>query len=451
MVYSLTYRRPSHVASSSRGSLSGSEKTKSINESITSGTSNSSHGIPDALSFDRIISGGTCPPVTVRDFMNFLKYVEHSAENLQFYLWFKDYVMRFEALPAGERSLSLEWTQAQEEAENVAYRAQLKQKPLNLEANEILKAQNLATDKETPTSENQNPFTDSRDTSSRGSKPEDELGSIIHPVNGCHSTKTGHSYGAEAAFEEAGCKFQPFTIQPFREEMSRIITVYITDGAPRQLNLSSRERTALLHALEITTHPSAFRNVVKTIELTLRRQAHPNFIRWSICNGNRPRVIFARGLGAGGILAGIITALLITLSSAGRAWRVISLIPFMIGIATLIAAWKGMCVVLHGMHHRHLRPWELFDDHENTVSEEDLKKESFESVGSKNSYEDEPWIPKYEKRNLIRKVFDREVWIEEPALRQIQDTIFIQAMLGALLVSATLVGIFCAVPRGNLF
>jgi hypothetical protein len=134
-------------------------------------------------------------------------------------------------------------------------------------------------------------------------------------------------------------------VQPFREEMSRIITVYISDGAARQLNLSSRERTALLHALEVTTHPSAFRNVLKTVEWTLRRQAHPNFIRWSICNGNRPRVIFARGLGIGGIVAGIITALLITLSSAGRAWRVISLIPFMIGIATLIAAWKGMCVV----------------------------------------------------------------------------------------------------------
>ena len=134
-------------------------------------------------------------------------------------------------------------------------------------------------------------------------------------------------------------------MQPFREEMTRVITVYIADGAPRQLNLSSRERTALLHALEVTTHPSAFRNVVKTVEWSLRHQAHPNFIRWSICNGNRPRVIFARGLGIGGVVAGIITGILITLSTAGRGWRVLSLIPFMIGIATLIAAVKGMCVV----------------------------------------------------------------------------------------------------------
>ncbi len=135
------------------------------------------------------------------------------------------------------------------------------------------------------------------------------------------------------------------TIQPFREEVSRIISIYIADGAPRQLNLSSKERSALLHALAVTTHPSAFRKVVHTVEWSLRHQAHPNFIRWTICNGNRPRVIFARGLGIGGIVGGIIAAVLITLSNAGRGWRVLSAIGFVFGVSTLIAAWKGMCVV----------------------------------------------------------------------------------------------------------
>ena len=135
------------------------------------------------------------------------------------------------------------------------------------------------------------------------------------------------------------------TIQPFRDEIARIITIYIKDEGPRQLNLSSKERNLLLNALAGTTHPSAFRPVVHTVEWSLRHQAHPNFIRWSICNGNRPRVIFARGLGIFGILAGIVTAVLVTLSDAGRGWRVLAAIGFMLGISTLIAAWKGMCVV----------------------------------------------------------------------------------------------------------
>lgn len=80
-----------------------------------------------------------------------------------------------------------------------------------------------------------------------------------------------------------------------------------------------------------------------------------------------------------------------------------------------------------------------------------MKGESQDSLSSSNSYEDEPWVAKYEKRNVVRKIFDREVWIKEPALRQIQDTIFLQAIFGALVLSIIIVGIFCAFPKGNYF
>lgn len=241
------------------------------------------------------------------------------------------------------------------------------------------------------------------------------------------------------------------TTQPYRDELTRIITVYIADDSPRQLNLSSRERQGLLRALQRTTHPSAFREVVSSIEYTLRKQSHPNFIRWTICNGNRSRVIFARGLGIFGIAAGLIADLLITLSSAHRAWRVLPFVAWFIGIATLIAAWKGMCVVLHGLHHEHLRPWELFeDDVEDALDEKKLSRDSLSS-SSTNSWEDEPWVPRYEKRNIIRKIFDKERWVQEPALRQIQDTIFLQAILGSFVLSCVFVAIFCAVPAGNLY
>jgi hypothetical protein len=59
MVYPLTYRRPAHVDSSS-ASNNGS-RPASVRESVRSGNNSISSGIPDALSFDRIISGGTCP------------------------------------------------------------------------------------------------------------------------------------------------------------------------------------------------------------------------------------------------------------------------------------------------------------------------------------------------------------------------------------------------------
>jgi hypothetical protein len=93
------------------------------------------------------------------------------------------------------------------------------------------------------------------------------------------------------------------------------------------------------------------------------------------------------------------------------------------------------------------------DDNVPRYSAEELKKVSFETFSSTqtHSYEDEPWVAKYKKRNVVRKIFDREVWVEEPALRQIQDTIFLQAVLAAFVSSAILTGIFCAVPHGNFF
>lgn len=50
--------------------------------------------------------------MTVYDFMNYLLYVEHSAENLQFYLWYQDYTRRFQQAKSSDRVLALEWTKA---------------------------------------------------------------------------------------------------------------------------------------------------------------------------------------------------------------------------------------------------------------------------------------------------------------------------------------------------
>lgn len=52
--------------------------------------------------------------------MNYLKYIELAAENLQFYLWVRDYTKRFNNLPASDRALAPEWTVSQVDAEKMA-------------------------------------------------------------------------------------------------------------------------------------------------------------------------------------------------------------------------------------------------------------------------------------------------------------------------------------------
>ena len=41
--------------------------------------------------------------------MDYLIYVERNAENLQFYLWYIDYVRRWNELPAKDQALSPKW------------------------------------------------------------------------------------------------------------------------------------------------------------------------------------------------------------------------------------------------------------------------------------------------------------------------------------------------------
>ncbi|KAI0455746.1 hypothetical protein F5B21DRAFT_180720 [Xylaria acuta] len=444
----LNYRRPAYVDNEVIRRISSGEFDEKSDASLKSGRAGTASSIPEALTFDKIVNGGTCPPCTLRDFMNYLIYIEHSAENLQFFLWYHDYVKRFHEAPASETVLAPEWTLAMEEdaMAKIQKDAAAKVKKESPIARELFQGTDFDKTPEVLVVESRgDPFS---------TPPGSSAGDSVS-LSGSQATtyigQTGDTFSA------AGVK-RPFTIQPFRAEINRVIGTYIVDGSPRQLNLSAREQKAVVQALSYTTHPSAFRTLSRGIETTLRKQAHPNFIRWTICNGNPARVTFARGLGAGSILLATAGSIILALSGAGRGWRALFAILWVFGIATLMTAIKGMCVVLHGLHHRHVRPWELFvaDDNDNDNDDDSETtlakgKRSFDSFGSCNSYEDEPWVVRYRRRFVIRKIFDREVWIQEPALRQIQDTIFLQSMLAALLGAGVFTAVFVALPAGGFF
>jgi len=66
--------------------------------------------------------------------------------------------------------------------------------------------------------------------------------------------------------------------------------------------------------------------------------------------------------------------------------------------------WKGP--ILQGFHHRHLRPWELWEEVGPEAALDEWK--SMDLPGKRSdSHEDRPWQSKYAKRNVIRKVFEK--------------------------------------------
>lgn len=304
----------------------------------------------------------------------------------------------------------------------------------------------------------------------------------------------------------------PVTIQPNREECELIVRHYLVTGSPRELNLSYRDRSLVMRSLQHTTHPSAFKPAVKIAEATLRGQSHPNFIRWSICNGNKPRMFFVRTTGVLQLFLGFLMVLLLVLSSASRWYRLLSFIFFYGGIATLIASYKGLCIMLQYNHERNLQPWELWREpfpldigdskrpfsngsqmgfvspppsyraHANyKVSEivtpittptnttlprkgmespcvlkffttaRSASAASLEAFGPRNSaWREEAWVARYEKQPLFRKAFGRTVWTQDQTLRVLQDRIVRGANLWASIITVPLMVAIVVLPVGGL-
>jgi hypothetical protein len=240
-----------------------------------------------------------------------------------------------------------------------------------------------------------------------------------------------------------------------RAEIARVISTYLLPSSPHELNLSSRDRAALLAALERTTHPSAFARARLVIEDSLRQQSHPNFVRWALGNGNAPRVAAVWWAGVAGLLVGTMMAVLLTLSRAPRGYRVFAAVPWVVGGATVGAAAEGLCVILHLFRDRQMRPWELWEEGE---AEVEMGKKSLDGMSVTTSgvsvtpnFGDATWVGRYEERGLLRRVFERQVGIVEPAVREVQDTLVAQAVLVGLLGSAVATGAFVALPSGNFF
>lgn len=127
----LFYRRPDYV-SKTNGPLSQQECQRYVER-----TANGKRGIPDELSFENIMNNRALPvclqsllhffscllciqPCQLRDFMDYLVYVTHDAENLQFYLWLQDYTERFDALKPDRKTLSPEWKDTEQPVEEKA-------------------------------------------------------------------------------------------------------------------------------------------------------------------------------------------------------------------------------------------------------------------------------------------------------------------------------------------
>jgi hypothetical protein len=354
--------------------------------------------------------------------MDYLVYVAIDAENLQFFLWYRDYVKRFESLDEQQKTLS----------------------PAIKIATALKKRSGISDDS-------------NKDVA-------DEL----EPEKSHLSDEPRTSYTILMRFKintNNRLIARDISQQPFRDEVNKIVAHYIKRAAPRELNISHQDRTSVLHALEKTTHPSAFATIAALTESTLRDQLHPNFVRWTICNGNRPKVFFVRGMGSLFLLTATALSIVLCLSGWRRWWRILVFIPFFMGITILTAAYKGLCILLHHRGNmRSIRPWEDLPD---SVDEEaaaapgsnpggsgiNNKRRSrwLETFGMRNEFATEAWVKKWQNRPILTRIMEPSTTVLEEGVTILQSKIVTQSQLWGLFGATLITAVVTSFPIGRYF
>lgn len=266
------------------------------------------------------------------------------------------------------------------------------------------------------------------------------------------------------------------SVQPFRDEVTDIVRHYIWTSGPRKLNLTIEDRTACMHALQHTTHPSAFLPAFVTAETALREQSHPNFIRWSIRNINQPRVLFARGLATALIALGFVLDVTFILSKLNRLVRLSAVPLWYLGLYIVLIEGRGISIRLYMNRKRQLHPWEAPNANpEGTHSEvktgqaeshnladlehkrHDLigvgsrRKERLRALGPSNKFEEEPWLRSYHEKPVWRRVFDVSIVNHNRYLRALQDRAVFSSLLWASFFVVVLTVASVLIPSGNFF
>jgi hypothetical protein len=143
--------------------------------------------------------------------MNYLQYIEHSAENLSFYLWYRSYVERFDKLPTSEKVLAPEWSAAQMDNE-ITQPARRKKTPAAIA--EFADAMPLASEKSDPFND---PRSESPETLRAPASPTSptfsNLSSSFMSSERPPSGRSDYGRKADEAMTDAGMRWKPCKYQ----------------------------------------------------------------------------------------------------------------------------------------------------------------------------------------------------------------------------------------------
>ncbi|KAL2192971.1 hypothetical protein P885DRAFT_81703 [Corynascus similis CBS 632.67] len=421
-------------------------------------------GIPSRLRLERILANKTCSPMSLYDFYMYLKYIEYSAENLEFYIWFKNYEAAcakglavdskdYGSIPAATQSTS---------------------------SISPIKTTDSAISVEKPDGDVD---VDEDDNNEAAKETLTRISELISTTALCASPSSCAANAARFSFlppsaqvpetatpVNADPKIQlinPSPTKPSPTELSTIVSLFLLPGSPKELNIPQALRDQAL--AQLTTANSAtmtssdhhanavaaLRPVAEHAYSLLRHCSHRNFVRLGVGNGTFETICVATLLGGANLLAGFVLTLCLGLASpegrgARSRWDAWAAWPlWWLGMSLVLSGMRGSCFFLLLFSRRQRLPWERFDDGEEGDGKE-LRRKGERGRSGRGLSENKVlggggglslW------RRLRRlMIFDRRVKVQDRQLRRLQRKIVVQSLVGGAVFATLCVLVFLWLP-----
>ncbi|KAH9833778.1 uncharacterized protein C8Q71DRAFT_860050 [Rhodofomes roseus] len=291
-----------------------------------------------------VLAGDTCYPVSVKNFEAYLAYqardvsaAEHSVEVLQFVVWFQDYRRRFLALPPHVRAASPGHSHFAFAIPTPARTAD-RVRASNARAS-LPSSYKLAACVRLPPVDSAVAYPDSAPSLATPNSP--LLSQPLRPASDPVPRD-----------------------QPFKEECMRIVATFLRPGTAKELPLDAALRDTTIRDLTWNTHPDVFLPVYAELCYTLETLSLPRFLAAASANINRSRRLFYGASGIFETAVGVFLAVLLVCvvrvpPEANRAWRLLAVLPAMVGMMQLYAVYRGFCSWMWSRGKTQLHEWEL--------------------------------------------------------------------------------------------
>ncbi|EFX02523.1 hypothetical protein CMQ_5884 [Grosmannia clavigera kw1407] len=337
--------------------------------------------VPARLRLERVLQNKTCSPMSLYDFYMYLKYIEFSPENLEFYIWYKSYEEGWKKNLCGDFD-------AASLSSSVTSTASLRKATEN--PSEV-----FSTDPEIGKSSVPSPaiclqLLTVQPRLLRASRP---------PSSSSRQAKTGATLNVVDA--SAGR----------RAELGAVIKIFLRPGAEKELNIPPAMRDHALAELQSSADPTHLKAVADHVYLLLRNCSHRNFVRLGVSNGTIETICVATGLGIALTIAGVLCVLLRALTphvGVHSRFDVFAAWPmWWLGLSLILSGLRGSCFFLLLFTHRQPLPWERFDDSASMLSHRSG----------------------FMKRISRLMIFDRKLRVADTHLRRLQHRIVVQSLL----------------------